>query len=229
MSPQARRQGPGVRTTTLFPDLPQLGRRSQFVGGASARRSRQHEAVRIGSHASDVRITPESMFQELDEEFGFSVDVAADAGNAKCERFYDEQANGLTQDWTGEVVWMNPPYSNIEPWTKKAADGSASIVVGLLPVRTDLLWFHRDVLDAGAEVRFIRGRVRFEGIGARANAPFPSMLVIWGRCTQVFGLHRCIHRYGHFGNCAVPPVPKEPKRKAATSGPHETTDDRGEA
>jgi phage N-6-adenine-methyltransferase len=118
----------------------------------------------------------------LDEEFGFTVDVAAAPDNAKCERFYTEADNGLTKDWTGETCWMNPPYSNIAPWTEKAATGALAglcTVVGLLPVRTDLLWFHRDVLDAGAEIRFCRGRIRFAGIGARANAPFPSMIVVW--------------------------------------------------
>lgn len=76
---------------------------------------------------------------------------------------------------------MNPPYSEIEPWTKKAATCGALVVVGLLPVRTDLAWFHRDVLAAGAEVRFIRGRIRFEGTAAGKghNAPFPSMIVVW--------------------------------------------------
>lgn len=171
-----------MSTTTLFPEIPRVGRRSQFVGGASARRSRQHAAVRIGSAENDTRITPDGLFALLDEEFGFTVDVAAAPDNAKCERFYTEADNGLTQDWTGEVVWMNPPYSNIEPWTAKAVAESraGAVVVGLLPVRTDLLWFHRDVLDAGAEVRFCRGRVKFAGIGARANAPFPSMVVVWG-------------------------------------------------
>lgn len=123
--------------------------------------------------------TPRGLFQTLDEEFGFDLDVCATPDLAKCKAFYTPEQNGLTLPWDG-VCWMNPPYSEIEPWTKKAASCGA-VVVGLLPVRTDLAWFHRDVLAAGAEVRFIRGRIRFEGTatGKGHNAPFPSMIVVW--------------------------------------------------
>jgi len=80
---------------------------------------------------------------------------------------------------------MNPPYSHIGPWVEKAAHERA-LTVGLLPVRTDLAWFHDLVLAVGAEVRFVRGRVRFYGdrvdgevAEGRGNAPFPSMVVVW--------------------------------------------------
>jgi site-specific DNA-methyltransferase (adenine-specific) len=98
-----------------------------------------------------------------------------------CPRFYTAEDDGLAQDWTDERCWMNPPYSALEAWTEKAARESA-LTVGLLPVRTDLAWFHDHVLAAGAEVRFIRGRLRF-GHGEAPlehNAPFASMVVVWG-------------------------------------------------
>jgi site-specific DNA-methyltransferase (adenine-specific) len=125
------------------------------------------------------------LFDELDAEFHFTVDVASLPSNALCARFFTPDDDGLAQDWTGERCWMNPPYSLIAPWTEKAAISEA-LTVGLLPVRTDLAWFHDDVLAAGAEVRFIRGRVRFyedridgEVAKGRGNAPFPSMVVVW--------------------------------------------------
>lgn len=137
-------------------------------------------------HGQDIRRTPKALFDELDSEFGFTVDVASLATNALCERFWTPDDDGLAQDWTGERCWMNPPYSGIGPWCEKAASEKA-LTVGLLPVRTDLGWFHDHVLGAGAEVRFIRGRVRFyadkidgvtKGLG-RGNAPFPSMVIVW--------------------------------------------------
>lgn len=145
-----------------------------------------------GNHArwralngQDVRRTPRALFVELDAEFAFTLDVAARGDNALCARYFTEEDNGLAQDWTGERCWMNPPYSDIEPWCAKAAAARA-LTVGLLPVRTDLGWFHDHVLAAGAEVRFLRGRLRFYGdrvdgavAEGRGNAPFPSMVVVW--------------------------------------------------
>jgi phage N-6-adenine-methyltransferase len=123
--------------------------------------------------------TPRGLFAELDAEFDFALDVAADAGNALCPLWFGAEENGLTKPWAPHICWMNPPYSLIEPWTKKAAAEAraGAVVVGLLPVRTDLAWFHRDVLAEGAEVRFVRGRLKFSEGG---SAPFPSMVVVWG-------------------------------------------------
>lgn len=124
--------------------------------------------------------TPKGLFQILHEEFDFTLDVCADAELAKCPRYFDLDANGLTEPWAPDRFWMNPPYANIEPWTKKAVQevrGGAPVGAALLPVRTDLAWFHRDVLAAGAEVRFIKGRLKMgDGI---PNAPMPQMIVVW--------------------------------------------------
>ena len=56
--------------------------------------------------------TPQGVFDELDEEFGFELDVCADEGNAKCERYYTEEEDGLGKEWEG-VCWMNPPYGGL--------------------------------------------------------------------------------------------------------------------
>lgn len=126
--------------------------------------------------ANDIRLTPRAFFDELDAEFHFTVDVAARPENALCSRYFTPEDDGLKQDWTGERCWMNPPYSFIEPWARKAADERAT-TVALLPARTDLRWFHEYVMAVGAEVRFVRGRLRFGQ--STGNAPFPSMVVIW--------------------------------------------------
>lgn len=125
--------------------------------------------------------TPPEVFDPLHREFGFTVDVCATPQNAKVSRFWTEADNGLVQDWRGERVWMNPPYGReVYAWTEKAANSGAEIVVGLLPASTDLEWWHRDVVRVGAEVRYIRGRVRFLTDGPyRASGFFASVLVIW--------------------------------------------------
>lgn len=70
--------------------------------------------------AIDDRATTPEFFAELHDRFGFTVDVAAEAHNAKLPRFHTPEQNGLTQSWNGERVFCNPPYSNIRPWIEKA-------------------------------------------------------------------------------------------------------------
>lgn len=125
--------------------------------------------------------TPQEFFDKLDDEFHFTLDACATSENAKCKRFYDEVQDGLTQSWNG-VVWCNPPYGRkiTGKWVKKgyeSALGGATVVM-LLPARTDTAWFH-DYVYGKAEIRFIRGRIKFGG--SKNAAPFPSMVAIFLR------------------------------------------------
>lgn len=127
--------------------------------------------------------TPPELFARLDAEFHFTLDPCSTDENALCPKHYTEAQNGLEQDWRGERVFMNPPYgAEVGAWTRKAAQESSHkgvLVVGLLPASTDLAWWHDNVIDK-AEVRFIRGRVRFLTDGAyRASGFFASVIVIW--------------------------------------------------
>ena len=120
--------------------------------------------------------TPQRFFDELNSEFNFTVDVCASEENAKCQKFYDKKANGLEQDWTGEVCWMNPPYgASIGMWLKKAYESNATVVC-LVPSRTDNRWWHQWVMMAD-EIRFVHGRLKFKGAGD--GAKFPSAIVIY--------------------------------------------------
>ena len=131
--------------------------------------------------------TPPRLFAALDAEFRFSLDVCASASNAKCARYFTREADGLAQDWPG-ACWMNPPYGvEIGKWVAKAQrESRRSVVVCLVPARTDTGWWHDHVMRA-AEVRFIRGRLSFGGVrqeerraasGAH-NAPFPSVVAVF--------------------------------------------------
>ncbi|HJS81345.1 MAG TPA: DNA N-6-adenine-methyltransferase [Nitrososphaera sp.] len=120
--------------------------------------------------------TPQRFFDELDKEFSFTLDVCATKENAKCQKFYDKKINGLAQDWTGEICWMNPPYGHaIGTWLKKAYESRATVVC-LVPSRTDNKWWHQWVMMAD-EIRFVKGRLRFHGAGD--GAKFPSAIVIF--------------------------------------------------
>jgi phage N-6-adenine-methyltransferase len=125
--------------------------------------------------------TPADVFARISDEFGpFDLDAAASPENAKCARYYTKADSGLDQPWTGRV-WVNPPYGReISLWIEKArrASHQGATVVLLLPARTDTKWFHGDVLGCRrAEVRFLKGRIKFGG--ATAGAPFPTMLVVY--------------------------------------------------
>src|SRR5213078_2544260 len=69
--------------------------------------------------------TPEWLFQALDAEFGFTLDPCATAANAKCQRFFTAQEDGLRRDWAGNTVFMNPPYGSvIGRWMQKAFESA---------------------------------------------------------------------------------------------------------
>ncbi len=128
--------------------------------------------------------TPRALFDDLDREFHFTLDAAASSSNAKCAKYYTEGDNGLAQDWRGETVFCNPPYGNkaTGEWTRKCyeeAQKPGTTVVLLIPARTDRASFHDYILNK-AEIRFLRGRLKFEQDGRPLDsAPFPSMICVW--------------------------------------------------
>jgi phage N-6-adenine-methyltransferase len=129
-------------------------------------------------HQKDEWATPRDRFREWNREFRFTLDAAATASNALCRRFFTADDDALTKKWRGRV-WLNPPYSRVAEFVEKAysevQDGHASVVVALVPARTDTRWWHDYVIKG--EVRFMRGRLKF---GDTTNsAPFPSALVIF--------------------------------------------------
>ena len=123
--------------------------------------------------------TPKDFFEKLNKEFHITLDPCASEENHKCEKFYTEKENGLLQDWSGEVVFCNPPYTAKEQdvWVKKCYEESKrATVVMLVPARTDTKRFHKYILPY-AEIRFLKGRLTF--VGAKDPAPFPNMVVIF--------------------------------------------------
>lgn len=144
------------------------------------------------SSKTDEWETPQDLFDRLDEEFCFGVDVCATEDNAKCLVYLGPGArakhfrDGLGCQWsTISANWMNPPYSNIRAWVQKAWDESerGATVVCLVPARVDTKWWsifwdhdnHRPRRGKD-QVRFIKGRLKF--VGAEHSAPFPSAIVV---------------------------------------------------
>jgi len=132
-------------------------------------KKRKPKWATLFSAASDRWATPHEVYAALDAEFGFDFDPCPlDGGESGG-------VDGLAVSWAGRRVYCNPPYGpGIRAWLTKGLD--AALAVFLLPARTDTRWFHEIVLPRAAEIRFIKGRLRFGG--ATNSAPFPSMVVV---------------------------------------------------
>ena len=124
--------------------------------------------------------TPQALFDELDREFHFDLDIAASDDNHKCAKYYTKKTDGLAHqgDWAG-TVWCNPPYGReIGKWVEACSKYTGGTCVMLLPARTDTKWFHDYIYkDKRVEIRFIPGRLHFNE--SKNSAPFPSMIVIY--------------------------------------------------
>jgi phage N-6-adenine-methyltransferase len=157
-----------------------VGRPRKYPDNAARCRAYRQRLKRSVHFRSDTDLweTPQTFFDVLNTEFAFTLDVCALPSNAKCERFYTPEQDGLQQPWEG-VCWCNPPYgAGIGQWVQKAYEASkaGALVVCLLPGRFDTRWWHTYVLPY-AEIRYLKGRLKF---GGTANsAPFPSAVIIF--------------------------------------------------
>lgn len=143
----------------------------------------QQVGKRGASDTVDERITPQWLFDEYNAFYQFTLDVAANAANAKCAKFYDLGSDGLAASWRGERVWCNPPYSNIKAWVEKAwreCKSGDCFVAMLLPAnRTEQKWWqelvepHRDLPNGHVQVRFLPRRINF-GVPGNEGAKFNS-------------------------------------------------------
>jgi phage N-6-adenine-methyltransferase len=122
--------------------------------------------------------TPQEFFNRLNLEFNFDLDVCCLPGSAKCKNYFTPVEDGLKQDWSGHICWMNPPYNDIYTWLKKAYEEACrgAIVVALIPSRTDTKAWSEFCMKA-SEIRFVKGRLKF-GNG-KNSAPFPSAVIIF--------------------------------------------------
>lgn len=137
----------------------------------------------------DLWRTPPSIFASLDAEFCFQLDAAAAPNNALCRKFITAEQNTLETPWANYLsipgyVWLNPPYSDITPFVKKAAAESSNQIgtVMLVPADTSVGWF-REAIQTASEVRFITaGRLAFinpvTGKPVSGNSK-GSILIIW--------------------------------------------------
>lgn len=125
--------------------------------------------------------TPQSLYDQLNKEFNFTIDLCADSTNYKHPNYYSQWVNSLDQSWDGIIGWCNPPYgTQLGKFIEKGFNAKSSLIVMLIPSRTDTRYWHQYVMFA-REIRFIKGRLKFENEERQPtqSAPFPSAIIIF--------------------------------------------------
>ncbi len=132
--------------------------------------------------------TPLPLFELLDDEFAFTLDAAAKMCNRKCMDFLgpdnDDPAkqDALGTPWRNNVVWLNPPYSDVFPWVHKAYIESqlGATVVVLVKNDPSTAWWVEWAMRA-TEIRLLIGaRVQFvppEGVKKSSNSHTSAVLI----------------------------------------------------
>jgi transcriptional regulator with XRE-family HTH domain len=140
----------------------------------------------------DCRFTPADFMAGIYEAFG---DIDLDpCGHllspviARRRIMLSEGGDGLADDWSGRLAFVNPPYSELLKWLRRAHDqwraGNVETVVCLGPLRTDSAWFHK-TLSADADIYLLQGRVRFLNTqGKGQHTPFSLMVLTLGASAE---------------------------------------------
>lgn len=150
------------------------------------------------SSSSDEWETPQWLFDRLDAEFHFDIDAAATQENSLASGYFTKSDDALKQEWFVDYgedgivssIFLNPPYSKIAAFMKKAYEESlkGATIVCLIPCRTDTRYWHNFVMQS-AEIRFVKGRLKFNNrtlpswtpnsSHKLSSATFPSCVVIF--------------------------------------------------
>ena len=140
-------------------------------------------------HLANIRIqdnyeTPEDLFYDCCNKYKIfpTLDVCATKENSKCVNFITEQEDSLLFEWK-ETFFMNPPYSKVQKFMKKAYyQHLKNKVEGMILIfaKTDTQFWH-SYIEQKAEVHFLKGRIKFlkDGFKTKNSAPYPSCIVIY--------------------------------------------------
>jgi len=128
---------------------------------------------------TDEHCTPKAFFEYIQKvcKIKFTIDVAASKENSLCKKYIDKKQDALVNTWSGNA-WCNPPYSQakefVEHAYQNAINGNCTTFL-LLAARTDREWWYFS--KKAAYIIYIKGRLKFAG--AKAGAPFPSVILVF--------------------------------------------------
>ncbi|MBF0400748.1 MAG: ParB N-terminal domain-containing protein [Magnetococcales bacterium] len=158
--------------------------------------TRSGEQVARASFSGNNEWFTPAKWIELARQAMDSIDVDP-ASNAMAQQtvqaaqWYDQERNGLQQEWQGNV-WLNPPYARglidefIDKLVAQFQSGITKQAVVLVDNRTDTRWFHV-LCSAASAVAFTKGRVNFYNETVESSSPTNgSVFVYLGSCVQAF-------------------------------------------
>lgn len=133
--------------------------------------------------------TPDDFMLAVQNKFGeIEFDLAASEENSvHGTKWFSEEEDSLKQDWRqlDGVLWLNPPYANIEPWAKKCSEsmGPGRTILMLVPASVGSEWYRYYVEDF-AHVLALNPRLTFKG----CSAPYPKdcILAVYSHGLQGF-------------------------------------------
>lgn len=133
-------------------------------------------AMHRGSSKQDYE-TPREFMRAVARRFGpIEFDLAASEENKKAIYCYSEDNDALSKDWSERdgLLWLNPPFANIEPWARKCAESASPLtrILLLVPASVGSEWFAAHVYPH-AMVYALRPRLSFDG-----KNPFPKDLIL---------------------------------------------------
>jgi DNA adenine methylase len=175
-------------------DAPQISPANDNQRVQACASPKPRKAKVLFSSKTDQWFSPPDLMAALYQSLGidqFDLDPCSppeDRATTKAARRYSLELgqNGLQAPWNANIVYLNPPYGRqINRWLTKAkaevANGNCKTVIGLIPVRTDTVWWQNHVANNAPLHWMVRGRLRFGE--AQWAAPFASAIVCWGDTT----------------------------------------------
>lgn len=148
---------------------------------------------RVGRRSGDDQFTPREFIEKVIAIFGpIDLDPAWHEHSSVLAGRTISLAtggDGLAEEWPAGLVWLNPPFSELLRWLRKAdeewSSGRAKTIVSLVPARTDSTYFH-DRLARVAHIYLLRRRLRFIQLDGRPGnqAPFSIMMVLFGATAE---------------------------------------------
>ena len=107
--------------------------------------------------------TPKEIWENLKNEFCFTVDACASEKNHLIKKYWTIQENALTKNWDKEIVYCHPMYDHAIPKFIKKSLQHDCLTVFLLPSSTNSVYFHKYLWDnknhkplPNIEIRFLK-------------------------------------------------------------------------
>jgi hypothetical protein len=133
---------------------------------------------------SDDYYTPRWVFDRMG--LRFDVDVCAPPGGVEwvpADRYYDQAADGLAQPWEGRV-WMNPPFSDCAPWTRRFVEHRHGVCV----VQVSKSKHSAALWQAADAVTFVGGFAFCDAMSAEGQVYMPCWFAAFGdECVDAIG------------------------------------------